>query len=171
MSLPVLPVCPVEGCSASVSYRYVESAVVPDATCTAHGSLPTGRDAPEAPEMNAPRSSTRLVYVAGPIRAATGWLREQNIRRAEEQALQVWQAGAAALCPHSMSRFFNEHDAPFETWIRGDLEMLRRCDAVLMVTGWRASQGAQMERAEAERVGLPVFYSVESLVAWIGGAA
>src|SRR4051812_24706808 len=42
----------------------------------------------------------KLIYIAGPYRAATEWQVVQNIRRAEALALAVWQSGAACICPH-----------------------------------------------------------------------
>ena len=66
----------------------------------------------------------RVIYVAGPYRAETTWGIECNTRAAEELALQVWQAGAVAICPHSNSRFF-QGSAPDEAFVDGYLEVLR----------------------------------------------
>jgi hypothetical protein len=44
-----------------------------------------------------------------------------------------------------------------EVFLEGTMELLRRCDAVVLVPNWRDSAGAQAEVAEAERLGLPVF--------------
>ena len=106
--------------------------------------------------------AVKVVYIAGPFRAANSWEREQNIRRAEEAALAVWRNGAAALCPHTNTRFFDGAAENF-VWLHGDLEMLRRCDAVLTVAGWDTSIGAKAEIVEAVRVGLPVFQTVDDL--------
>ena len=103
-----------------------------------------------------------VVYIAGPFRASNAWEIEQNIRRAEEDALEVWKLGAAALCPHTNTRFF-QGAAEDELWLRGDLEMLGRCDAVLMVYGWQVSTGATAEREHALKKGIPVVYSLEEL--------
>lgn len=104
-----------------------------------------------------------VVYIAGPIRAESAWLREANIRRAEALALEVWVAGGFAVCMHAMTRNYCEKEVPFDIWMKGDLEILRRCDAVLTVEGWEKSQGAQMEVAEANRLGLPVVHSMWAL--------
>lgn len=71
-----------------------------------------------------------LVYIAGPYRAPTEWEVLGNIRRAEEVALRVWKAGAACICPHKNTAFFGGA-APDDVWLTGDLEMVRRCDAVV----------------------------------------
>jgi anaerobic selenocysteine-containing dehydrogenase len=51
----------------------------------------------------------------------------------------------------------NDHDF----WLSKDLEMLSRCDLVLVVTyepAWRHSRGVKAEIAEAERLGKPIVY-------------
>lgn len=105
-----------------------------------------------------------VVYIAGPFRGPSAWAIEQNIRRAEALALEVWAAGLVALCPHTNTRFF-QGALPDEVWLQGDLELLRRCDAVLLVEGWEQSVGAQAEKTAAEARGIPIFYACTDLVA------
>jgi len=109
-----------------------------------------------------------LVYVAGPFRGRSSWQMEQNIRRAEELALAVWEAGAACICPHANTRFF-QGECEDSVWLDGDLEILFRCDAVLMVPGWENSAGARREKEEADRLGIPVFDNLFGLRLWIRG--
>ena len=52
-------------------------------------------------------------------------------------------------------------------WLEGDLEMMKRCDAVLMVPGWEKSQGAMIEYKVAINRGLPVFCSLVDLRAFV----
>lgn len=108
----------------------------------------------------------KLVYVAGPFRGKDSWEMEQNIRRAESLALDVWRLGAACICPHSNTRFY-QGAAPDEVWLEGDLEILRRCDAILLTEDWARSQGAKEEKRVAEEQGIPVLYSVYELHAWL----
>lgn len=104
----------------------------------------------------------KVVYVAGPFRGPSAWAIENNIRRAEELALEVWRLGAAALCPHTNTRFF-QGAASDEVWLQGDLEILRRCDAVIVVPNWQNSSGSVAEVAEAARMGIPVFNNLNDL--------
>ena len=104
----------------------------------------------------------RIVYIAGPFRAPTGWQIEANVRRAEALALEVWKLGAMAYCPHLNTRHF-QGEAPDEVWLEGNLEMLARCDAVLLVSGWVGSVGTMLERNEAFRAGMRVFEGIENL--------
>ena len=108
----------------------------------------------------------RIVYVAGPFRASSTWAIEQNIRKAEEAALNIWRVGAVALCPHLNTRFF-QGAAPDEVWLSGDLELLRRCDAVLMLPNWEDSAGSTVEYKYALAWGLKVLLSHEALVEWL----
>jgi hypothetical protein len=108
----------------------------------------------------------RVVYVAGPFRGASYWQQEQNIRRAEALALDVWKAGAAAICPHANTRFY-QHEAPDAVWLDGDLEIMARCDAVLLTPDWRRSSGATEERRVALEAGLPVFETLADLKGWL----
>jgi len=103
-----------------------------------------------------------VVYIAGPLRAKNAWEQEQNIRRAEALALEAWRLGYAVICPHTNTRFF-QGAADDAVWLRGDLEILRRCDVVLMTPDWETSQGAVAEHAEALRLGLRVVYDLTEL--------
>lgn len=108
----------------------------------------------------------KLVYIAGPFRAPNAWEVEQNIRRAESLALEVWKAGAACICPHANTRFFSGA-TPDEVWLRGDLEILNRCDAVLLAPGWEQSAGARAELRFAESTGLRTFANLDTLKTWL----
>lgn len=107
----------------------------------------------------------RVVYVAGPIRAVNAWLREQNIRVAERLALDLWDTHrAGVICPHAMGRFYDDGD--YEKWLAGDFAILARCDGVLLTPNWQDSVGACAEKAEADRLGLPVWETITDFLLW-----
>ena len=108
-----------------------------------------------------------VVYVAGPFRAKNSWDMEQNIRRAEELALEVWRAGFACICPHSNTRYY-QGAAPDHVWLEGDLAILKKCDVVLMTPDWQRSNGATAERNYAFGQGIPVFDSLQALNQQLG---
>jgi len=108
----------------------------------------------------------KVVYVAGPFRGDSAWEIECNIRRAETLALAVWRAGAACLCPHTNTRFF-QGAAGDEVFLEGDLELLLRCDAVILTEDWTNSSGACEEVIFAIRHGIPVFEYFASLKLWL----
>ena len=103
----------------------------------------------------------KVAYIAGPFRAASAWGIEQNIRRAEELALEAWQAGFAVLCPHTNTRFF-QGAAPDHIWLDRDLELLARCDLVILAEGWERSTGTRAEITHAKSLGIPVFESLKA---------
>lgn len=109
----------------------------------------------------------KVVYVAGPFRGPDHWAIAENIRNAERLALQVWQRGAAAICPHANTAHFQDA-APDHVWLDGDLELLRRSDAILMTPDWERSTGARAERDFAHTHGIPVFYQLSELDVWLG---
>jgi len=108
----------------------------------------------------------KLIYIAGPFRAANSWEVEQNIRRAESLSLEVWRLGAAAICPHTNTRFFSGA-ADDKVWLDGDIEILRRCDAVMLTPDWERSSGARAEVDVAENLGMPVFAMLSDLKDWL----
>lgn len=110
----------------------------------------------------------KLVYVAGPYRSPTEFGVVENIRRAEALALKVWQAGAACICPHKNTALFGGAlGMPDEVWLKGDLEMIRRCDAVIVTENWTQSSGTIAEVDLAQELGLPVFVELSELKLWI----
>lgn len=108
----------------------------------------------------------KAVYVAGPFRGPNSWEIENNIRRAETLALEVWRMGVACLCPHTNTRFF-QGAADDGVWLEGDLELLARCDAIIMTPDWERSSGARAEEQFARAKGIPVFYALDELRAWL----
>jgi len=108
-----------------------------------------------------------VVYVAGPFRGTNAWEIERNIRRAEALAFEVWMlGGVACICPHTNTRFF-DGTAPNATWLDGDIEMMRRCDAVIFTPDWERSAGARAERVFCDEHGIRCFDAVDDLRAWL----
>ena len=110
----------------------------------------------------------KVVYVAGPFRGASHWEIAENIRNAERLALRVWRLGAAAICPHANTAHFQDA-APDDVWLRGDLAILQRCDALVVTDYWYRSSGAMAEVRYANSHAIPVFFNIESLAAWLNG--
>jgi hypothetical protein len=108
----------------------------------------------------------KLVYIAGPYRAASEWQVLQNIRQAEELALRVWLKGAACICPQKNTALFGGA-ADDSVWLEGDLEMVRRCDAVVCTAEWKRSAGAVGEVRLAERLNIPVFEDFADFEQWM----
>jgi nucleoside 2-deoxyribosyltransferase len=108
----------------------------------------------------------KQIYVAGPYTANDSWSLEKNIRSAEEISFQVFSLRAVAVCSHTISRYFfgtlNE-----EFWLEATMNMLSRCDAMVVVEGWKKSSGTLGEIKYAAENDIPIFYSVEELAEWL----
>jgi hypothetical protein len=116
----------------------------------------------------------KIIYIAGPYRGADMWIVNCNIHKAETAARMIAGLGAMPLSPHSLTARMSGVEAE-KFWISGTLELMRRCDAVFVLSGWRASEGTKGEIAEAERVGLPMFWQdtaadLDRLRLWISWA-
>ena len=48
-------------------------------------------------------------------------------------------------------------------WLRGTMEMMERCDAVVLVPGWESSAGTKAEIARADALRIPVFRTLDTL--------
>jgi hypothetical protein len=103
-----------------------------------------------------------VIYIAGPYRAKTEWDVLRNVRRAEESALELWRKGWAVICPHKNTHGFNGY-LPDQTWIDGDLEIIKRCDAICMLAGWEQSEGAQMEYGLAVELKMPIYFGAHNV--------
>lgn len=108
----------------------------------------------------------KVVYVSGPYRNASIRGVVENIRRAEGAAIKIWQMGAACICPH-LNTALLDGSCPDDVWLRGDLEIIQRCDALFLVDGWINSKGAQAEKVRAEEIGIPVFHQFWELENWL----
>ena len=111
-----------------------------------------------------------VAYVAGPYRDSRGpYYVEQNIRRAESVAVELWKLGYAVICPHLNTKHFDGacHD---EVWLTGDLAIITRCDLVIVTPDWHRSVGTNNEMVFASQNGVPVLHIQKDfeLIAAIG---
>ncbi len=109
----------------------------------------------------------RVIYVAGRYSAPTEAQVKENIAIAEKYAQKIWKAGHAAICPHLNTAHWGNlltHDQ----FIAGDLEIIKRCDAVYLIPGWEHSKGARQENAFAVNRRIPTFNTMTTLLAWCG---
>ena len=102
----------------------------------------------------------QLVYVAGPYRAYEGHPVEENIQKAREAAIRLWQAGNAVICPHANSAGM-DGIIPDDEFIRRDLLIVARCDSIYLLKDFRKSRGALEEQAVAVKFGLEIYYEEE----------
>jgi hypothetical protein len=103
-----------------------------------------------------------LVYIAGPY---TRPCPVANTRAAIEVMHRLWKSGVITpICPHLSLLADMVCPMPYTEWLKLDLELLRRCDAVLRMPG--DSYGADCEVDDADRCGIKVFEDENALYAW-----
>ena len=102
----------------------------------------------------------KIAYVIAPYRAKTLYQLHKNIQRAEECAAQLWRFGFAVICPHKNSAYF-DGIMPDETFINGDLEILRRCDFVVCADDSVISDGMGKELDFAYQHNIQVYRSLQ----------
>jgi hypothetical protein len=106
-----------------------------------------------------PRGQMKVLYIAGKFHSEEEGGTQRNIARASKVALECWRKGWAVICPHKNTAGFQyATDVPDENWYAGYLEILSRCDAILMMNGWEESIGAIMECDFAHSHGLLDIY-------------
>lgn len=96
----------------------------------------------------------KVVYIAGPYGDAGGFV------RARELAATLAINDIGFCCPHLNSAHFEviTPEVPVSFWRELDLKLLQACDGVAVLAGWQRSEGTKAEIAEAEKLGLRVFY-------------
>ena len=99
----------------------------------------------------------KIAYIAGPYSAETVWKTKTNIQAAERISAQLWVMGAAVICPHVNSGFFDGL-VPYGAFLKGYLEVLSRCDFLVVLPAYEESHGTQKEIDKAKRLGKPVYY-------------
>ena len=100
----------------------------------------------------------KLIYIAGPYRSKHGRIGVAlNILRARRIARELWRLGLAAICPH-LNTALMDGTVPDEAFLAGDIEMLERCDGIVMAPGWERSAGSLDELTFARDHAIAVFF-------------
>lgn len=102
-----------------------------------------------------------IVYLAGPIRPKGDQTLESNINNAKSIALELWKKGYTVISPHANSDLpITLADKEVETWrwLNGDLDIIARCDAVVVLPGWEESAGTKGEIEFAKERNIPITY-------------
>lgn len=99
----------------------------------------------------------KLVYIAGAYRARTISEVFDNIMIARKAAIDLWQKGFVVICPH-LNSFLMDGDVDDDTFLKGDIEILKRCDAIFMIKNFKRSLGAIKELEKAKELGLEIIY-------------
>jgi CTP synthase (UTP-ammonia lyase) len=100
-----------------------------------------------------------IIYISGKYTDDTQEKIDVNIALARKHAIKLWEAGYTVICPHlNTANFEKDCKIEWNEYIKGDLEIISKCDAILMLHKWEESKGATIERQYARNNGIPIFY-------------
>jgi hypothetical protein len=108
------------------------------------------------------RAKPLIVYVSGPM--TTGGNFPVNIRNGIEAAAVIMEHGYVVICPHEKALGMEMlHPMSYDDWMEYDYKCVEVCDAIYRMPA--ASRGGDLEVAYAAKLGIPVFYSFDTLFA------
>ena len=96
-------------------------------------------------------SETKRIYISGPMTGREG----HNFPAFHAAAERFWETGWRVDNP--AENFGGRTDLPRAVYLRADLAMLARCDAIALLPGWQESRGATLEAVLAAELGLRFF--------------
>ena len=103
-----------------------------------------------------------MIYLASPYSHLDAIVREQRFLAACQAAGQLMRSGQRVFSPIAHSHAIVQHGVPADWayWEAFDGHMLSRCDelVVLMLEGWRESEGVQAEIDLALELDYPIRY-------------
>jgi nucleoside 2-deoxyribosyltransferase len=102
-----------------------------------------------------------IIYLAGSIRPHGNQTLEGNVATAKQLALDLWKKGYTVFCPHANSDLpisLADKEVEAQRWLNGDLEILSKCDALVVMSEWNLSQGTIGEMVHAKKLGIPIYF-------------
>lgn len=100
------------------------------------------------------------VYIASPYTIGDVAV---NVRRQMDAVDELIEYGLLPFCPLYYHFQHLVHPRPYDDWLLLDIGWMLQCDAVLRLGG--DSVGADKEVETAKENGIPVYYSIEDLIA------
>lgn len=116
-------------------------------------------------DLTRPRRA--MGYLSVPMSAPTALSRQLLRFAALATSTRLWEAGILHYCPPANGPAIGSSDLPYEYWMAMDLEVLKRCDWILMGEGWEDSHGCVREFNLAMNIGIPVLFTLQQAADFI----
>ena len=100
----------------------------------------------------------KRIFISGPYTLGDV---AQNVKNAMDLADKLITLGYAPYCPHLTHFLHINSKQEYTTWLKLDLCYLEICDALIRLEG--KSSGADKEVEYACKLGIPIYYSIESM--------
>ena len=104
--------------------------------------------------------NTPLLYVAGPYSANGIYTEQDHIYQAEQVSIQLIKQGFHVITPHKNTDGYEKYEddkITFDTWIKMDINILKRCDGIYLFGDFEKSRGAMIELKYARKHTMPIF--------------
>lgn len=108
----------------------------------------------------------KIIYVSGKYSngGTENNTRKKNIELATQFSIALWNLGAAVICPHTNTAFFETNKRfkkTFHTFLEGDLAMLNYVDAMYLLPNWKKSAGALVELKYVNSINIPILNTLK----------
>lgn len=118
---------------------------------------------PEEAAVATPKRRRTRVYVAGPM--LTSGNPYLNVRTGIRTGTMLMKRGYVPFIPHltAVWEIAAHEEFSYEDWLALDFTHISVCDALLRLPG--DSRGADREATYAQSLGIPIYYSLDTLFA------
>jgi len=102
----------------------------------------------------------KLLYVAGPYAGDI----EKNIKNAEKISIKLIKNGFHVLTPHkNLSGYekYEDNNLTVQTWLKMDIDLLSRCDAIYVLKNYELSLGTLGEIEYAKKHNMLIIYEYD----------
>ena len=100
----------------------------------------------------------RKIYISGPISGTDDW--KERFERAEKHLRVFYSAAGEEIEVVNPAAIAMPESTTWQQYMDITLQMLRGCDEIYLLAGWRSSKGAQIERLYALGSGIQVTHEV-----------
>ena len=135
-----------------------------------HEAIDRWLSAHDAGQPEIAQTHRPIIYLSGPMHGSKKRPddREVSCDIARLYAKRLWVYGFGVFSPQGNSEFMYGVMDNSESYMDFDLRVVRDlADCMFMLPGWSNADGARAEKEEADRKGIPVFYTLQEAYVWL----